>query len=556
VRFSSFQVRVRRVLILPSSLPNLKVMALRRVILYVALLGALLLLTVFNVRLAQRRHEPSMETAGLTTDTFAQVAHRALPKTVTITISGQRPGGDELSAEEFFGRFLPEGEEVPPELRELWRFHSQFEPEDLPSLDAAGSGVIVSEDGHIVTNQHLFLGLRDPEIEVQLYDGRIFRGDQIEMVASDRLTDLAVLRIDAEGLDPIEFGDSDRANIGDWVIAIGNPLHLAHTVTQGIISAKYRETSEGMIVDFLQTSAHIDPGSSGGALLNLEGEVIGINTAIATESQRWEGFGFALPSNTVRTVVEALIERGRVPRGYIGIYFPTRGNGLSEGDRRLLGYDGPGGVLVLSVVDNGPAQLAGLENGDIIVTIAGQPVSEGIDLLRTVAALDIGSVAEIEIWRGDRRVSEGSYLTVDLAIADRPPDGELRRREREQRLQDRASRPEPEEETLDLPEAGLHLEATSEGGMRRLVVTEVERGSSAETAGFEVGDVIVRANGLRVRGERDLIGALRLQPGDVINHWFLLDRGEERLHVTLGVEEAGLTRAPEIEPPPDGVSTD
>jgi serine protease Do/serine protease DegQ len=372
----------------------------------------------------------------------------------------------------------------------------------------------------------------------------VFSGEDVVLVATDELTDLAVIRVNAEGLDAVEFGDSDLVNIGDWVIAVGNPLQLAHTVTQGIVSSKYRETSQGMIVDFLQTSAHIEPGSSGGALLNLRGELVGINTAIATEGDRWEGFGFALPSNTVHTVVDSLIEKGHVPRGYIGIRFPNAGGGLSESARRLLGYRGPGGVLIQGVESSGPSDFAGIQPDDILVTLAGQPIATGLDMLRTVASLPVGSIAEVELWRGDRRTSTGRFVTADLAIAARPSDDELR-------LRDRRVPPEPSDEPVTLGRTGLSVNITGPLSDRQIMVTGVDPNTPADQLGFQVGDRIVRVNGWRVGTEWGLYDALRLQPAHIADHEFLIRRGDIDRRLVMSVEEAGLEPAPDIaEPPP------
>lgn len=505
---------------------------MRRSPLLLALALALVALSITNLRLMQQRHRPSHDPRPLTSDTFAQIAQRALPQTVSIYVAGENPGLPAMAAER-----------LAPQLLEL-------APEDLHLIEASGSGVIVSEDGLIVTNHHLFQGMASPEIEVHLYDGRVFRGDQVVLIASDRLTDLALLRVEGRGLTPATFGDSDRLNIGDWVIAIGNPLDLANTVTQGIVSAKYRRTDQGVLVDFIQSSAHIDPGSSGGALLNIAGELVGINTAIATQTARWEGFGFALPSNTVREVIEHLAKRGHVPRGYIGINFDGRREGLTSMERRLAGYQGPGGVRVIGVQPGGPADLAGVRSGDIIVTIAGQPIASGADLLRTVAALPIGSTAEVEAWRGDLRTSRGRHVTFEVAIAERPTDEELDAQRAAERAAVRAAAASPE--AIDLPSAGLALEWRPD--RRELVVTRVKPDSPAARASFAEGDLVLRVNGLPVISPVHLWAALRLQPATIRNHVFLVGRGQSALYLTLGGEDLALEPAPEIAASPEAIA--
>lgn len=513
---------------------------MRRSALPLAFLAAVVALTVVNWRLSNRRHIPSHEERLLTTDTFAQIAHRVLPQTVNIYLTGVNPRMRDLSSQmldEMLDGLDPRRGPSAPLLPPL-------DPDVFGRLDASGSGVIIRSDGHIVTNHHLFADVVSPEISVHLYDGRVFSGEDVEMVGSDRLTDLAVLRIRTDGLPPVDFGDSDRLNIGDWVVAVGNPLQLANTVTHGIVSAKYREAGQGILVDYLQTSAHIERGSSGGALMNIDGQLVGINTAIATETESWEGFGFALPSNTVRRVVDEIIAHGHVARGYIGVQFDSHEDALPGPMRRLLGYTGPGGVLLRGVEPSGPADLAGLEPRDIVTAVAGQPVSSGIDLLRTVAALPIGTVAEIEYWRGDMTTSDGRALRAELMIAERPTDGEIAQRTQPMRMA-----PAFQPDAVTLPGSGLDLRVEERRGGARIVVDGVEPGSPAAEAGFVKGDVIVRINGWAVRSATSFFAALRLQPEAVLNHDFLTEReGGSQVHLTLPAGRLALRPAPEITP--------
>jgi serine protease Do len=411
-------------------------------------------------------------------------------------------------------------ERIDPDSPGIGSLPHWIDPEELGRSHASGSGVVVSGDGHIVTNHHLFTDVISPEIEVHLFDGRAYSGDQVELVASDRLTDLAVIRVKSGGFHPIRFGDSDRLNIGDWVLAIGNPLDLDNTVTQGIISSKYRDTGQGILVDFIQSSAHIEPGSSGGALMNVDGELVGINTAIATTQANWEGFGFALPSNTVREVVEALIETGHVPRGFIGIEFLSDQQSLPEPMRRLLGYVGPGGVLVRRVTDDGPADLSGIRSQDIIISVASQPVASGIDLLRAVAALQVGTTTEVEIWRGDPENGEGRQMSMDLMIAPRPTDQEILAMNSIPGV----TPPPREPEITELGGTGLALEFRPWRRNGAVRVATVEPDSPAEAAGFQIGDRILGVNGTRIFSPLALFAAIRLQGPGVENHTFFVER--------------------------------
>jgi serine protease Do len=504
---------------------------LRRATLSVALLIAVAALTVVNWRLAQDRHAPSHDPQALSSDTFARIAHQVLPQTVTIYVTGSDPRVRALSLDMLDQLLEEHGPLIGPML----------EPDRLGLVEAAGSGVVVRPDGFVVTNRHVVGDIPSPEFEVRLYDGRVYRGEEVELIASDALTDLALLHLDASGLDAVEFGDSDRINIGDWVVAVGNPLDLANTVTHGIVSAKFRETGGGTIVDFLQTSAHIEPGSSGGALVNIEGQLVGINTAIATETRRWQGFGFALPSNTVRDVVNALIEHGRVPRGYIGVEFRSGGETLPDPMRRLLGHRGPGGVLVRGITPSGPADLAGICPSDIILTIAGQSIATGMDLLRTVASLPIGSVAEVELWRGSPATSTGRVVRADMVIAERPTDDEILTWHRG------PAPPPPPPEVIALSDAGLVLEARSQGRAMQIVVTDVTPDSAAAAAGFRPGEVVRRINGWPVGSAVHVYLAIRLREIAMTDHAFLVERkdGTQR-HLVIGVDVMGLSPAPEI----------
>ncbi|MBN1477600.1 trypsin-like peptidase domain-containing protein [Candidatus Sumerlaeota bacterium] len=506
---------------------------MRRATLSVALLLAVAALTVVNWRLAQDRHVASHDPQALSSDTFARIAHRVLPQTVTIYVTGSDPRVRALSMDMLDQLLEEHGPLIGPLL----------DPDRLGLVEAAGSGVVVRPDGYVVTNRHVVGDIPSPEYEVRLYDGRVYRGEEVELIASDALTDLAVLRLHAHGLDAVEFGDSDQLNIGDWVVAVGNPLDLANTVTHGIVSAKFRETGGGTIVDFLQTSAHIEPGSSGGALVNIEGQLVGINTAIATETRRWQGFGFALPSNTVREVVDALIEHGRVPRGYIGVEFRSGEETLPDPMRRLLGHRGPGGVLVRGITPSGPADLAGIRMSDIILTVAGQSIASGMDLLRTVASLPIGSVAEVELWRGDPATSAGRVVRADMVIAERPTDDELLASRRG------PAPPAPPPEIITLADAGLVLEARTQGPAMQIEVMEVTPGSPAEAAGFEPGELVRRINGWPVGSAMHVYLAMRLREPSVTDHAFLVQSkdGSQR-HLVIGVDAMGLSPAPEIIP--------
>src|SRR2546429_1341009 len=269
-----------------------------------------------------------------------------------------------------------------------------------------GSGVIVTNEGHVITNNHVVTdrqGRPVDQIEVQLSDGRTKKA---RLVGADDQVDLAVLKIDDPGVRPLKLADSDKVQPGDFVLAIGNPLGFEETVTDGIISSKGRPNRSDVFADLLQTNAAINPGNSGGPLINLRGEVIGINTAIISRSGGSQGIGFAIPSNTVRTALESLLKQGRIIRGYLGIQprpaAPNQLNGAEDG------------VVVDDVVPGSPAAQAGLQKGDVIRKFNGREV-KNINALRSIVAqTELNKNVELEIVR------DGKPLNVTAQVKEQP----------------------------------------------------------------------------------------------------------------------------------------
>jgi serine protease Do len=257
-----------------------------------------------------------------------------------------------------------------------------------------GSGVIVGADGVIVTNNHVIEHAN--QIAITTADHRRFRG---KLVGTDPVTDIAVVKIEAHGLASVPWGDSARAQVGEFVVAIGNPFQLNQTVTMGIISATGR-SNVGIVdyEDFIQTDAAINPGNSGGALLNTRGELIGINTAIYSETGGYQGIGFAVPANLARTVMEQLVSKGRVVRGFIGI---TKISDVA--DDSGLGETGQG-VVVVEMLRGSPADRAGVEPGDVVVAVDGRPVQDAAQLRNELAAARVGTKMRFTIRREGRKV--------------------------------------------------------------------------------------------------------------------------------------------------------
>lgn len=274
--------------------------------------------------------------------------------------------------------------------------------------EASGSGVIVSSDGYIVTNNHV-VG-QASEIIVSLFNGRGYNG---EIIGTDPSTDLAVIKIDEKNLPKAVLANSDDVRVGDWVLAVGNPFNLASTVTAGIVSAKARNinilTDNSAIESFIQTDAAVNPGNSGGALVNLRGELVGINTAIATPTGTYAGYSFAVPSNIVNKVMTDLIEYGEVQRGYLGVVIQDLSWQLAE----QLGVDVSQGVVVANLVRGGPGDRAGLEIKDVILEMDGNPIHSSSRLLEIVAGHKPGDRLDVVVQRNGRKVN----LSVRLAGA-------------------------------------------------------------------------------------------------------------------------------------------
>ncbi len=291
--------------------------------------------------------------------------------------------------------------EIPPAFNDP--FFRRFFGDRIPDLpdeqirQGTGSGFIISEDGKIITNAHVVEGAK--EVTVNLKDGRVLQG---KVLGSDPLTDLAVIKIEAENLPVVSLGDSDHLIIGEWAIAIGNPLGLDNTVTTGIVSATGRSSSQIGVgdkrLDFIQTDAAINPGNSGGPLLNAQGEVIGINTAIIKNAQ---GLGFAIPINRAAEIAEQLIAEGKVEHPYLGISMITLNEQTKQqlAQQKELDVSEEEGVLIVKVVPNSPADKAGLKSGDIITSIEGRKVEDASTVQKAVQSKMAGSNLNLQLRR-------------------------------------------------------------------------------------------------------------------------------------------------------------
>jgi len=266
-----------------------------------------------------------------------------------------------------------------------------------------GSGVVVSSEGHVITNNHVVDQV--DEIEVQMSDGRTKKA---RLVGADTLVDLAVLKIEDPGVQPLKFADSDAAQAGDFVLAVGNPFGFEETVTDGIISSKGRPNRVDGFGDFIQTNAAINPGNSGGPLINLQGEIVGINTAIISRSGGSQGIGFAIPANSVRNALESLLKQERIIRGYLGIQMRRLQSGETDQDTD--------GVVVEEVVPGSPAAEAQIQRGDVIQKFDGREVKSFGELRSLVSQVDLNKKVDVELVR------KGKPLKVSAEIKEQPID--------------------------------------------------------------------------------------------------------------------------------------
>ncbi|MBJ6726283.1 DegQ family serine endoprotease [Geomesophilobacter sediminis] len=429
---------------------------------------------------------------------FADLAERVRPSVVNISSTttvkvpgnpfrhyfGDRDGGN---FDEFFKHFF--GDTPDREMKQ----------------QSLGSGVIVSRDGYILTNNHVVEGTG--EIKVKLSDGRELKA---RVIGRDPKTDLALIKVTSgfENLPVLTLGDSEKMRVGDWVLAVGNPFGLELTVTQGIISATGRVIGSGPYDNFLQTDAPINPGNSGGPLVNLRGEVVGINTAIVSGGQ---GIGFAIPSDLAKSVMTQLREKGKVTRGWIGVSIQS----VTPEIAKAFGMKDTRGALVGDVIPEGPAARAGIKRGDIILAFDGRPVKSSNDLPRVVAETAVGKQVEVTILR-DKKEIRTPVKVAELTDA-------------------RAATGEAPAEGYGMKLSNLDDQLRERFGLTEnagVVVTDVASGSVADDAGIEAGDVIKEVNRVPVRNLAQYQEQIRKgTSGEPV--LLLVQRGKETFYVSL-----------------------
>lgn len=391
---------------------------------------------------------------------LAPIVQAVTPAVVNIAVLTQTPeAGNPLLQDPFFRRFFNVPERSEPQV-------------------SAGSGVIIdARKGHVVTNHHVVKDAR--EVIVTTKDRRQF---QAKLIGSDAGTDIALLQIEPEGLTALPFGDSDTLEVGDFVLAIGNPFGIGQTVTSGIVSAlgRFGLSIEGY-EDFIQTDASINPGNSGGALVNMRGELIGINTAIIGPSGGNVGIGFAVPANMAKQVIAQLARFGEVRRGRFG----ATAQDVTPDIARAFGVTANEGAIIVDVVKDGPADRAGLKRGDVVLSLNGRPVRGSADLRNQLGLIPVGDVADLKILRGGKT----SNLRVTI---ESPRSGAAGGRESLAEL------------------AGARLGTLERNGRAEgVVVVEVDRGGRAWNVGLRPGDLIVGVNRRKVRSVEELAKALQ-----------------------------------------------
>lgn len=397
---------------------------------------------------------------------WVEIARAVKPAVVNVSTRGvQKSSGD---ADDFFSQF---GMRPPRRM-----------------VHGLGSGFVINADGHILTNNHVVDGATD--IRVKFSDGRELPA---RVVGRDDKTDLALLKVDATGLPVIPIGDSAKLQVGEPVMAVGNPFGLEQTVTTGIVSATGRVIGEGPYDDFIQTDASINPGNSGGPLINARGEAIGVNTAIVSGSGGSVGIGFAIPTNLAKPVVTQLAEGGHVVRGWLGVAIQPVTPDLAKS----FGLGDTGGALVSSVMDGSPAQRSGLHRADVIVRYDGRQVGRASDLPRAVAETPVGREVPVEVVR------DGKHMTLNVKVA---------------RLEDKdqqAASAEPASTKLGIAARSLTPALAQQLGVdqpRGVLVEDVEDGGRAQLAGLARGDIILEVDHQPVAGVDALQGALKRHP--------------------------------------------
>jgi len=474
----------------------------------------------------------------ITPSTFTELAATVTPAVVAIRSEGGPGNGGEEAwrlprdhpFNEFFERFFGDPENFqqfqrrfgergePGEPGQQFRFRGQ-------PRQAQASGFVISPEGHVVTNEHV---IRDAgTITVVTNDEQEY---QAEVIGTDPRTDLAVIKIEADADLPYVGFTSTEAQVGDWVLAVGNPFGLGGSVTSGIVSARGRHIGSGPYDDFLQIDAAVNRGNSGGPTFNLDGEVVGVNTAIYSPNGGSVGIGFAIPASIASEVVGQLIEHGEITRGWLGVSIQT----VTPEIAQTIGLDRPTGAIVAEVFEDSPAAAAGIVPGDVILGVGDREIQSSRDLARVVADIAPGSASDLTVHR-DRREQ-----TVAVEIGTMPENPRLAGLPEEDQAEPQAE-PEPEQERL--ADLGLSVAPASQvdddPDARGVVVTEIRPGSEADDKGISEGDRILRVSGVEVNTPAELNDALASARDDGLSSVLVLLRSRDgQRFVTLELARA------------------
>jgi serine protease Do len=490
----------------------------------VALAGAgAMLVTVFGTAAVQARSAP---------ESFADLAERVLPSVVNISTTqnvqaaaDRTPGRGGRSAPQEGMPQFPPGSPFEELFRDFFD-RQQRGQGNRPArpVTSLGSGFIIDPSGIVITNNHVVADA--DEVKVILQNDQEFTA---KILGRDPKTDVAVLKIESKTpLPAVKWADSTKARIGEWVMAIGNPLGLGGTVTAGIISARGRKISSGPYDDFIQTDAPINKGNSGGPLFNMDGEVLGINTAIFSQSGGSIGIGFSSPAALVRPVVEQIVQFGRTKRGWLGVRIQT----VSEEIAESLQLDKPRGALIAGLTEGGPAEKGKIEPGDVVVAFDGKLVTNMAALPRIVAETPVGKEVPVEVWR------KGKSRTLKVTV------GEL-----DESDQVASAAPDPKEtpsarpNEKNLDQLGLKLAPVTaelrkrfelKDDVKGVVVTDVTANSPAGKADIRAGDVIVEVAQAEVKSPEEVIGKVKeAQDAKKRNVLLYIQRGNDTTFVSV-----------------------
>ncbi|MBI1363126.1 MAG: Do family serine endopeptidase [Proteobacteria bacterium] len=447
-------------------------------------------------------------------ESFADLIEKNQPAVVNISSTSN---GDEDPGDEGDAAPTPDPDQPSPfqgtPFEDMFRDFLENGPHGHMPTKSLGSGVIISPDGYIVTNNHVVMQADD--ITVRLADERELKA---ELVGSDPKTDIALIKVDGADLPHAPLGDSDSVRVGDWVVAIGNPFGLGGSVSAGIISALGRNIGQGPYDHFLQTDAAINPGNSGGPLFNTDGQVVGINTAILSRSGGSQGIGFAIPSNTVKLIVDQIKEHGRPIRGWLGVRIQTVTPELADAMKLSDAH----GALVAGVVDGSPADKAGLKEGDVIVSYDGHGITKMVDLPRLVAQTEINKRVKMEIVRAGKRLAMSAQITelVEDSGTTSEKTGPAKKMNRT---------------VLGMYLMNLTDNVRAQYGVgtdvKGVLVRYVNGRSAAANAGIRRGDIILQVNRQAVETVTDVTNLV--DKGDDKSVLLLIQRGTDSLFVAV-----------------------